>query len=416
LFLIFTEQRMKEYFKIAWRNLWRNRRRSFITIASVLFAVFLALIMRSMQIGTYGYMVESAVKNSTGYIQVHGKGYWEDKSLENSLIYSEELEEKIRNTPNVSSIVPRLESFALVSYGVQTKGVAVIGTVAGLEDKASGLQNRLVKGAYLSENQPGVLIPEGLADYLKVDVGDSIVLLGQGYQGVTAASLSEVTGIVRFLQPDMNNQLLYMDLQQAQEFYAAPGHLTSVSVMLENPGKLYQTNKSLSEIDPDNLEVMTWKEMLVELLQYIEGDNISGLFMLGILYVVVGFGILGTILMMTMERRKEFGVMVAVGMKRYKLSVIILIESMVIGILGVLAGILLSMPIIVYFYHHPIQLAGEWAEAVKDFNMEPILPFAWEPGFILNQGIVVLIITLLASIYPFMVISRLKVVNAIKGK
>ncbi|MFO7615568.1 MAG: FtsX-like permease family protein [Bacteroidales bacterium] len=407
---------MKEYLKIAWRNLWRNRRRTIITIASVLFAVFLALIMRSMQIGTYDYMVESAVKNSTGYIQVHGKGYWEDKSLDNSLIYSQELEEKIRNTPNVSSIVPRLESFALVSYGVQTKGIAVIGTVAGLEDNASGLQNRLVKGNYLSENQKGVLIPEGLADYLKVDIGDSIVLLGQGYHGVTAASLSEVTGIVRFLQPDMNNQLLYMDLQQAQEFYAAPDHLTSVSIMLENPGKLNQTTQILADMDPDNLEVMTWKEMLVELLQYIEGDNISGLFMLGILYLVVGFGILGTILMMTMERRKEFGIMVAVGMKRHKLSLIILIESMVIGILGVLAGILLSMPIIVYFYHHPIQLTGEWADAVKDFNMEPILPFAWEPGFILNQGIVVLIITLLASIYPFLVISRLKVVNAIKGK
>ncbi|MFO7613832.1 MAG: FtsX-like permease family protein, partial [Bacteroidales bacterium] len=147
-----------------------------------------------------------------------------------------------------------------------------------------------------------------------------------------------------------------------------------------------------------------------------EGDNISGLFMLGILYLVVGFGILGTILMMTMERRKEFGIMVAVGMKRHKLSLIILIESMVIGILGVLAGILLSMPFIWYFYHNPIQLGGEYAEAVLEFNMEPVLPFAFEPGFFINQGIVVLIMTLLASIYPFLVISRLKVVNAIKGK
>ena len=156
--------------------------------------------------------------------------------------------------------------------------------------------------------------------------------------------------------------------------------------------------------------------MLYELVQYIEGDNISGLFMLSILYLVVGFGILGTVLMMTMERRKEFGIMVAVGMKRLKLSLIILVESVIIGIAGVLAGVGLSFPVITYFHYHPIKLTGEMAEAILEYNMEPIMPFELEPGLFIYQSLVVIIITLVAVIYPVTVISRLKVVNAIKGK
>jgi len=407
---------MNDYFKIAWRNIWRNRRRTFITVASVLFAVFLALLMRSMQLGTYGYMIESAVKSSTGYLQVHQKGYWDDKSIDNTMEYPPGLPEQLKSTPNVTEIIPRLESFALISSGKQTKGVAVIGTVPEIEDKISGLSKKLVAGEFLSGGENGLLIAEGLANYLKVKVGDSLVLLGQGYHGVTAAAEIPVRGILRFIQPDMNNQLVYMELSQAQDFYTAHGRLTSISIMLEKRGLMHQTQNTLQAIDPDNLEVMSWKEMLYELVQYIEGDNISGLFMLGILYLVVGFGILGTILMMTMERRKEFGIMVAVGMKRHKLSLIILIESIIIGVTGVISGIILSLPFITYFYYHPIKLTGEMAEAVLEYNMEPIMPFALEPGFFIYQSIVVIIITLLAVIYPVSVISRLKVVNAIKGK
>jgi ABC-type lipoprotein release transport system permease subunit len=407
---------MKEYFKIAWRNLWRNRRRTFITVASVLFALFLALIMRAMQLGTYGYMTESAVKNSTGYLQIHEKGYWNDKSIDNTLAYSDTLADRIRKTPNVSEIVPRLESFALASSGKQTKGVAIIGTIPKVEDEVSGLAGRVVAGTYLQKGRNGLLLAEGLANYLHVGVNDSIVLLGQGYHGVTAAAEIPVTGIVRFAQPDLDNQMVYMDLSQARNFYGAPGRLTSISIMLDNPKKISQTLKSLSAIDPAQLEVLTWKEMLFELVQYIEGDNISGLFMLGILYLVVGFGILGTILMMTMERRKEFGIMIAVGTKRLKLSLIVLIESLTIAFAGVFLGILLSLPVIDYFHVNPIQLTGDLAKAVQEYNMEPVMPFALEPGFFIHQSLVVIVITLLAVIYPMTVISRLKVVNALKGK
>lgn len=407
---------MKEYLKIAWRNLWRNRRRTLITISSVLFAVFLSLLMRSMQNGSYARMVESTVKSSTGYIQVHGKGYWEEKSIDHSFILDPAREQSFRSHENVTVMIPRLESFALASSGKQTKGAAVMGTDPAMEDAASGLSARITRGKYLDKDDRGILVSAGLASYLKVDVGDTVVLLGQGYHGVTAAAAFPVTGIVEFVQPDMNNQLIYLPLALAQDLYDSHDRLTSLSLMLEDPDKLNRTRDELAGIDAEALEVMTWKEMLPELVQGIESDNISGMFMLGILYLVVGFGILGTILMMTMERRKEFGVMIAVGMRRTKLAIITFLETLMIGAIGVLAGVILSTPVIYYFYLNPIPLTGEAAEAVLEYNMEPIMPFAFEPGLFIAQSTVVLIITILAAAYPVSMIGRLKVVNAMKGR
>jgi ABC-type lipoprotein release transport system permease subunit len=407
---------MKDYIKIAWRNLWRNKRRTLLTISSVLFALFLALIMRSMQLGSYAKMVESSVKISTGYIQVHEKGYWADKSIDNTFESSPELEQKILDNPNVTQITPRLESFALLSSGKQTKGAAVIGTRPDMENKISGLKSHLASGEYLENNDRAILIGEGLAEYLKVKVGDTVVVLGQGYHGVTAAGAFPVKGIVRFVQPDMNNTMTYIPLPLAQELYATPDRLTSISIMLSDPDKINKTRDELAAIDPDNLEVMVWKDMLVELVNGIEGDNISGLFMLGILYMVVGFGILGTILMTTMERRREFGIMVAVGMRRYKLAIIVFFETVIISIIGILAGLITSFPIIYYFFIHPIPLTGEAANAMLEYNMEPVMPFLLEPGFFIGQSLVIVFITFLTLAYPFSVIGRFKIINAIKGR
>jgi ABC-type lipoprotein release transport system permease subunit len=407
---------MKDYFKIAWRNLWRNRRRSLLTIASVMFALFLALIMRSMQLGSYSSMVESAVKSTTGYIQVHEKGYWDDKSIDNTFESGAAIEKTILSHPNVKAIVPRLESFALLSSGRQTKGAAVIGTDPATENDISGLKDRIVSGQYLEPGDQAILLAEGLAQYLKSEVGDTVVLLGQGYHGMTAAAAYPVKGIIRFIQPDINNTLTYIPLAAAQELFSSPGRLTSLSIMLNDPDMMTKTRGELVKELPETLEVMSWNEMLTELVNAIEGDNISGLFNLGILYLVVGFGILGTILMSTMERRKEFGIMVAVGMRRSKLAIIVVIETLIMSILGIISGVVASLPLLFYFHNNPIPLTGEAANAMIEYNMEPVLPFLIEPGYFIGQSMVVIVITMLTIIYPMTVIGRFKIISAIKGR
>ena len=407
---------MKAYLKIAWRNLWRNKRRTILTILSVFFAVFLALIMRSMQLGSYDMMVTSAVENSTGYIQIHAKGYWDDKSIDNTFVATDSLHQIVASSQYVTTTIPRIESFALASSGTQTKGVALIGTDMVKEDAVSGLSKKIIRGHYLDTNEEGVMVAEKLADYLKLDLNDSVVLISQGYHGITASGLYRIVGIIQFAQPDMNNSMIYMGLPAAQYFYDVPDRLTSLSIMLDDKDHLQQTVEELEKFDAENLEVMTWMEMLPELVQGIQGDNIGGIVILGVLYLVIGFGILGTILMMTMERKREFGIMVAVGMRRTKLAIIILIETITIGILGIISGMAVSFPIILYLTINPIKLTGEAAEAMLEYNIEPIMPFIIEPGFYINQSLTVIIITLLAGLYPIMVIGKFKVIQALQGK
>jgi ABC-type lipoprotein release transport system permease subunit len=405
---------MRIYIKLAWRNLWRNKRRTALTIASVAFALFVALIMRSMQLASYDMMIESAVKSSTGYIQIHQKGYWDDKGINNTMETSRELEEAILSSPHVTQVVPRVESFALASFGEQTKGVALIGTDMEQEHLVSGLEKRVIRGRYMNNAEPGLLVAENLARYLKLDVNDSLVLLSQGYHGVTASGLYPVTGIISFATPEMNNSLIYTNLPVAREFYSVPQRITSLSIIIDDEDNLKQALSGLQQHVGGEFEIMTWKEMLTDLLQGIQGDNISGLFMLGILYLVVGFGIFGTVLMMTMERRKEFGIMIAVGMQRIRLSWIILYETVIIGIIGIIVGIVSSLPVILYLSYHPIRLKGEAAQAMLEYNMDPVIPVLIEPGYFINQSIVVIVITLMAFVYPMVMISRFELIPALR--
>jgi ABC-type lipoprotein release transport system permease subunit len=405
---------MKNYFKLAWRNLWRNKRRTMITVSSVLFAIFLALLMRSMQFGSYELLERDAIRNSTGFIQIHGQGYWEDKIIDNTLEVTPELDKTIKSDPNISDVIPRIESFALASSGNLTKGVALIGTLPEMEDKITNLKNRLIKGDYFqNDSDQGLLVAEDLAKFLKLDVGDTVVLLSQGYHGLSAAGEFQVRGLLHFPFPEMNKQLIYMTLEASQYFFAAENRLTSYSLMLNEPEDLDKTFANLNSALGQKYEIMTWKEMLIELQQQIQSDSISGMFMLGILYVVVAFGIFGTILMMTLERRKEFSVMIAVGMQRYKLAFIVFLETLYMGFIGVIAGAIVSLPVVYYFHNHPIPLSGETATAMLEFNQQPIIPFAFRADIYIAQAIIVFILTFVIAFYPLLSISRFNLISGL---
>lgn len=472
---------MNNYFILAWRNIWRNKRRTLITAASIFFALFLALIMRSFQVGTYAHMINSVVESYTGFIQIQEEEYWSDRTIDNTFEMSDELYDKIQSSNNVSLVVPRLESFALASSGNKTKGVLVLGVDPEKEKVMSKLENRLVKfklteeaienieqeklpseilkkikelknssystqgkmeidleltngeveeympiickhsvfnnNNYLKSQDTGVLVADRLSKFLKLSVGDTIVLIGQGYHGMSAANKFPIRGIVKIPNPELDNMLVYLELSNSQEFYSAYNMLTSLSINLDNSEyKNVKKTKALleSKLDDDVYAVKDWKELNPELVQQIESDNGSGLIMITILYIIVAFGIFGTVLMMTAERRKEFGVMVAVGMRKTKLAFVVVIEMIMLGFIALIAGILGSIPIIQWYYHNPIRLTGDMAKSIENFGMEPIMPFAWQADIFINQTLVVNLLIILAIFYPIFAITRIKVIKALR--
>ncbi|MFH1011169.1 MAG: ABC transporter permease [bacterium] len=402
------------YLKLAWRNIWRNKKRSLISISSILLAVVIALVTRSMQLGFYRHSINNVVSFYTGYVQIQAPGYFENQSIDRSYEIADSLFEILQRVPHITIAAPRLESFALASCGEVTDGVMVIGTDPIRESRLTGLEKRLKKGRYLRANDDGVLLAQGLADHLDVGVGDTIVLLGQGYHAVTAAGKYAVIGIVEFPTLEMNTRMIFLPLRLAQDFFAAENRITSTAVMIDKEPELSAVVARLKSELGEKFDVLSWQDMLPELVQYVQSDNASGIIMLAILYMVIGFGILGTILMMTLERTREFGMLMAVGMRRGVLRGIVITESILLSFVGAFAGMLAGIPVIFYLYRHPISLGGEWADAVRRMGFDPILPFATDASIFLWQGLSVLIIALVASLYPVVRVSRLHPVSALR--
>lgn len=406
---------MKMLIKIAWRNLWRNKRRTLITASAVAFATVLALFMRSMQFGSYDLMIRTGI-SQTGNFQVHGSGYWENQSIDQAFFYNDSLKQILHDIPQVKNILPRLETFSLASYGKQTKGVLISGIDPEKEDQQNHISRKIKKGHYLDANSNGALIGDKLAEYLKIEVGDSLVLIGQGYRGMTAYGVVPVRGIFHLPALEMNNQVVYMSLNEVEQFVYPyqPGLLTGLSVFLNHSDPRDKEATTLSKELEGDYEVIPWKTILSEMLQSIELDNVSGQIMLFFLYLIAAFGIFSTVLMMTLEKRKQYAVMVAIGMQRSRLMGVSILETIIVSILGVMAGIFISAPVLIYFYFHPIPLTGEMAEMYLMFNIDPILPFSVSPSIFIQQALIMLGLSLLSALYPIVYLSRFKILKAFR--
>ena len=399
---------------LSWKNLWRNRARSLITMAAVFFAVILASVVSSLQKGVFDNLIRNVVSFYSGYIQVHLKGYWNDQVLENSFWIDDTARRAILRATDISALSPRLESFALASSADLTKGCLVAGISPVGEDRVTGLRSKLAAGAYLLDTDRAVLVADGLATRLKLGLADTLVLLAQGYHGAVAAGKYPVKGIVHFGSPELNDKIVFLPLQSAQQMFAAENRATSYVLSMNDPGDLKTAAAAVSAGLGGEYEVLTWEDRMPEIKQHIRTDTASMSIITGVLYLLIGFGIFGTLLMMMVERRFELGMLQAIGMKKGRLCRLLLAESVLTVSVGCLLGILTSIPIVGYLHDHPIRITGEMGDIYKRFGFEPIFPTATDPAIYFRQGIIVLTIGLLLSVYPVINLIRMKPVAAMR--
>jgi len=406
---------MRYYLILAWRNIWRNKRRTLITTASVFFGVLLSIIMTSMQEGSYSQYITAIVNSYSGYIQIHKKGYWEDKIINNSFSFDNTMAVKLKSIPEITVYTPRLESFSLASSADVTKGVMVMGVDPQKEDRITNISAKMKEGNYLKNGDDGVLLASGLAKFLKLGINDTLVLIGQGYHGASAAGKFPIRGIVKYPSPDLDRMMVCMDIKNCQDFYSATELLTSLVIMVHDEEEVIPVKEKLIQTIDEDTEVMDWKEMNQMLLKQIESDRAQGVITKGILYMIIAFGMLGTVMMMVAERKKEFGVVLAMGMRKYKLISTLVLETIFIGMLGVLSGIIISIPVLFYFVFNPIPLTGQAGEMMSEMGFEPAMFFSMMPSVFWVQAIVILVFALVIGIYPVIYIHRMKIMNALRG-
>ncbi|MFM2370236.1 MAG: hypothetical protein RL619_2562 [Bacteroidota bacterium] len=400
--------------KLIWRNLWRNSRRTLITMASIAFAVLFAVLMQSLQNGVFNNLIKNVVGYYSGYVQIHQNGYWDEQVLDNSFELKISLADKLKNNRQVKVIVPRLETFVLASKGNTTKGCMLVGTDAVKENNLTQLKSKLIKGSYFENNEEAVLLAEGLANRLDVSVNDTIVLFGQGFHGVMAAGKYKIKGIIHLASPAMNNAFVYLPLATAQYFLGAENRLTSVSLGIDNPENTAAIVQSLRKSIGTKYEVMPWQEMMPDVANHIKADGFSFYIFSGILYLIIGFGLFGTVLMMTTERKYEFGMLIAIGMKKSKLELVLFGETVLITFFGVLLGILLSLPLVIYLKEKPIRFGGELAKAYEQFGFEALFPATVDQHIFITQSLIVLTMAVLIGLYPLWHVGGLDPVKAMK--
>ncbi|MCK3684187.1 FtsX-like permease family protein [Maribellus sp. YY47] len=406
---------MSTNIKLAWRNLWRNRRRTIIAISSIVFSVLLASWMRSMQEGSYDSMIENSVKFYSGYLQVQDTAFWNERILDNSFAASDELKESISKIPDVTLVVNRIESFALAANHLKSKPAMVMGIEPEAEDQITKIAQKVKKGSFLKTGDKGVILGEGLAKYLGLDVGDTLVMISQGYHGMSASGLFVIEGLLSHPNQEFNNRMVYLDIDAARDFYSMQGMSTALVVMARNHYEVKHIKNAIENMLPADNRIMTWTEMQPDLEQLIESDRGSGKIMLGILYMVIAFGMFSVVLMMVKERAREFGVVHAVGMQKSKLSVVVFFETFFIGLIGCSVGLLISFLFCLYFYFNPIPMTGKMAKAYEIYGMEPFLYFSLKASLFYSQMILVFLLSVFISIFPMYNIQRLKITKAMRN-
>lgn len=403
--------------KMAWRNIWRNRRRTLLTIAAVAFASALLVFMLSFQFGSYDTMINASVRIHTGHLQVQAEGYQDRQRIRQVVENPDAVAGVLEKIPGVVAHTKRARAFCLVSSNDRTYGVMVIGIDPAAEAEVTTIETLVRSGRYLdpADGDQG-LIGGFLAENMKVSAGDELTLLGQGMDGSVAATVIQVQGIFRSGMADFDRGVVLMPLARFQEIFSMGQSVHEVVALGSRLGDIPRiagtTARTLSALpEGDHLAVLQWQDLMPGLAQGIAMDLVGGLIMYLVLIMVVAFSILNTFLMAIFERTREFGVLMAIGTTPGRLVRLMLVESAAMTLIGVGAGILAGAGITLYFQAHGIDVAGA-SEILKHYGITGrIYPrLSWLSTFI--GPALVLAVTFPAALFPALKIRSLKPVEA----
>jgi ABC-type lipoprotein release transport system permease subunit len=401
--------------KLAWRNIWRNKGRSVITIAAVMFCVIFAVVLRSFQVGVWENMIHEIVGNNFGYLQIHEDGFWADQSLDRTMDLGAVNSEELLAVDGVDRLIPRMESFSLLYHGSNTKGSLVMGIDPAVELPGLQLDDILLEGRSFSRDDSVIVVSEGLAKYFNVGLGDTLLFMGQGYHGATAYGAFPIGGIARMTNPELNKQLVLMPLQKAQYMYNCSDRATTLVVAVDKDSNYEAVGAALKGSGAEGLEVLEWKELFPEIIQTIEVDMAGGRIFVTILYFIISFVLLGTVIMMVAERQREFGILVSIGMKKTKLAFVTLLENIMLIMGGAIVGMAVVKPVQFYFKYNPIDLSGQMKEAIEQYNFEPKLYTTTSFIINLNHGTIIFIIGVLVSLYAVVKIMKLNPIESMRS-
>lgn len=400
--------------KLAWRNIWRNKRRTLITLGMIQFAVVLATLMATLRDGIMESQIDDVVGGFQGYGAISDTGYIKEPIIDRVIPYNDSIQESLLNHSDIKAFSPRILGGGMMTLGEKFKIISVAGVNPELEDSLTHLSSRIVKGRFL-QNTGEVVLGKGLAKRLKAEVDSVVFVNGMGYHGNTANLMLKVVGVVKLPNLQEDKRTAFVNLEEAIEGFATEGMVSKIALSFKNNGEAKATVNRLKKDYSGRVSIYSWDEINESLYMMVVMNDAANVIVSAMLYFIISFGLFGTIIMMLSERKREFGVLIAIGMSKRKLANLVYLENTFMALIGTVLGFLIAIPIVYYFNQNPLELTGQEASDMEKFGFNPVLKMSMNLKIFMYQAITVLGISLLFSLYPILKIRSMNENKAMRA-
>jgi putative ABC transport system permease protein len=360
--------------QLAWRNLWRNRRRTFITMAAVAFGYAMLLFVACLMAGLRWQMIQNGTCLLMSQIQIHAPDYYPNSPLQKTLggrrgTDVNALLAAVTADRRINAAAPRVYGFGLLSAADRSAGVELMGVDPDHEPRITTLNTRIVKGSYLTAQVPkGVVIGDKLASTIGIGLGSEIVLLTQAADGSMGNDVYTVVGILHTGLDTVDRGVVLMTLSSLQDLlHLAAARIHEVGIKLNHIAAA-ATVASALEVRLGRtvpVRVMAWPELAPELANYVQFNHGVTVVLFFIFFLVAVIGVMNTMLMAVFERTREFGMLMAVGMRPVQVIGLILTEAAGLAAASLALGAALGVPLLWYLQVHGLDLGGAAGEVVS---------------------------------------------------
>lgn len=347
--------------KLAFRNIFRQRRRSILTGLSMTGGYLLCALSFSLVEGSYNNVIEHFIRDQTGHIQIHQSDYLQRPRIYKNIDNFSSISKILSSQQDVKSFAPRIKAAALVYANNKNTPAQVVGIDPDKESTTTRLRQKIKAGTYIdsttnSEGYYSALIGRSIADLLKLKIGDEIILLSQGADGSMANDIFIVKGIAG-TRSSRDRLTIYLPIPAAQDFFSMQNKIHEVAVLLNHTNQSLDATRELQEKIGTELNVSSWQEIEETFYRTMQADKRGNRFTLGIIVFIVFIGVLNTVLMTVFERTKEFGVLKSIGTRPGNLLTMIVMETTMLSLISCALGFLLSLILVYWFTVDGFELA-----------------------------------------------------------
>lgn len=385
---------------VSWRNVWRNKLRSIIIIAAIAIGVFAGIFTSAFMKGMTDQRIDTAIKTEISFIQMHHTKFKEAQDIDALIENESEKLAEISKIERVSGVSSRIVVNGMAASAETSAGVRLLGIDPAKEFDVTNINEKLIDGEFFDgiKRNP-VVIGQKLAKKLNLKLRSKIIFTFQDYEGNLTGGAFRIAGIYRTANAMFDESTIFVRKSDLQRLTVIPENTAHEIVINLDDRFADKTVKSqIVDLYP-NVETMLWTELKPELAYLTE---VMGLYMyifVGIILFALGFGIVNTMLMVVLERVKELGMLLAVGMNKMRVFTMIVLETVFLSLTGGVIGIILGAAVSQYYSIHPIDLSM-WAEGFSSIGWDSLVYTSFSFDMLIGITIMVIITGILASIYP----------------